>query len=351
MGEGWTRGRIGFALIVAGCGREPEAAPPVRVDLSDGFVACGGQEPYVEAFALDVFEFLEQPVPEDLDLTLHILGRDEFEQLGVCPAEAGGCALEGEAWSTGGGGVDLHELTHVILLELAPQAIAGLGEGIAESLGTSSPWLPASAPRPPLAIYATKSTYDLSTQERVGAALYTTFLLDEFGPQAYLDLYRSLPRGSSVEEVDDRMREQLGSSLADLDARFADPAEARCVTALAFCGDLYGPVLEPPFEIELSLACEDPDVLGYTAEDGSRHPFRRWQILFPKDGPYWVEAEGAVFSGIRCGSCDERGTQYFNGSALMEGQALQVMAGLYVFEVNELLEGHETFRLAIHAAD
>lgn len=184
----------------------------------------------------------------------------------------------------------------------------------------------------------------------MSAAFFTTFLLDDFGPQTYLDLYRSLPPSSTVEDIDARMREHLGASLEDLDARFADPTEARCMVALAFCGDLYGPVLEPPFEVEQSLACDEPGVLGYTAEDGSRHPFRRFHVLIPRDGSYWVEAEGAVFSGIRCGSCEERGTQYFNGSALMEGQVLEVQAGLYSFEVNDLLEGHDTFRLAVREA-
>ncbi len=302
----------------------------------------------METFTHEVFELLEQPVPDDIDLTLHIVGRDEFERIGVCPPEAGGCAFEGEAWSTGGGGVDFHELTHMILLELAPWAIAALGEGVAESLGTPSPYWPPSTPRPPLASYATKSTYDLDNVERVGAALYTTFLLDEFGPQAYLDLYRSLPLGSSLDDVDDRMREHLGTSLAELDARFTDPAEARCMVALAYYNNMLGPVLEPPFEIEQSLACDEPGTLGFTTEDDSRSPFRLWHVFLPRDGTYWVEAEGTFIYGLHCGSCEERADSIpFNGTVLMEGRDVELEAGLYVFEVNQLLDGHETFRLAI----
>lgn len=337
--------------MVAGCA-PPEPSSPVRLDLAEGFVACNGEQARLDAFTREVFERLGQSVPSDPGLVLHIVDRDEFEQAGVCSGNASiaGCAAEGEAWSTGSGGADFHELAHVILLELAPPAIAALGEGIAEALGTSQPYWPESTPRLPLAGYATKPTSELDSGERVAAALYTTFLLDEFGPQAYLDLYRSLPRGSSLEAVDARMREHLGASLEELDARFADPAEARCMTALAYCGDVHGPVLAPPFELEQSLACDEAGVLGYTAEDGSRQPFRRWQVEIPRDGSYWVEAEGAVISVLRCGSCEERELFAFNGSALMEGRSIELEAGLHTLEVRELLQGHETFRLVLREA-
>jgi hypothetical protein len=346
VGGAWTSGRIGFVVILAGCAPAPEASSPVQVDLADGFIACDGQIEYLQAFTSEVFELLEQPMPDDLELTLHVLGHDEFEQLGVCVPEAGGCATEAEAWAAGAN-AEPHEITHMILNELSPWAIAALSEGVAEALGTPSPYWPESTPRPPLASYGSKSAYELDTQERVSAALYTTFLLDEFGPQAYLDLYRSLPRGSSLGDVDARMREHLGASLDALDDRFVDPAEARCMVALAHCGDIYGPVLEPPLELEQSLACDEPGVLGYTAEDGSRRPFRRWQVEIPRDGSYWVEAEGAVINVLRCGSCEERALSYFNGSALMEGTSFALEAGLYTFEVGELFEGHDTFRLVL----
>jgi hypothetical protein len=350
MGRCWTSSRFGFAVILAGCAPAPEASPRLHLDLADGLVACGGQHAHLQAFTFAAFEHLDQPVPDDLDLTLHVVGQDELEEIDVCADDAGGCAFDGEAWSTGG--VDHHELVHVVLRELAPPAIAAFTEGIAEALGTPSPYWPPSTPRLPLTSYAAKTSVAIQESgELVSAGFLSTFLLDEFGPQVYLDLYRSLPRDSTVEDVDARMREHLGASLDELDERFVDPSEARCMVALAHCGDLYGPVMEPPFELEQSLSCEEEGVLGYAAEDGSRHPFRRWHLLIPRDGSYWVEAEGAIFSGIRCGACDERGTQYFNGSALMEGQVLEVEAGLYAFEVNEIFEGHDTFRLAIREAE
>lgn len=321
-------------------------APSVHLDLAAGIAACGAQERYIEAFTFGAFELLEQPVPDDLDLTLHVLRREELEQLGRCELRAGGCATRGEAW-VAGSGAEPHELTHMVLRELAPPSIAALAEGIAESLGTPSPYWPEPTPRPGLAGYATKSARELDNAELIGAGLYTTFLLDEYGPQAHLGLYRSLPRGSGVDEVDARMREYLGASLAELDARFADPTDARCMNALAFCGDLYGPVSVPPFEIERSLECEDSDTLGYTTRDGVLRPFRRWQMAVPRAGTYRVEAEGAVIHVLRCGSCEERDKLYFNGTALMDGMVMELDAGLYTLEVNQLLDGHETFRLAI----
>jgi hypothetical protein len=342
----WTSSRIALAFVVAGCVSEPAASSPVHLDLADGFVACGGQEAYIQAFTAKTFELLEQPVPDRLAFVLHVVGRDELEEIGECAAGSRGCARRGEAWSVSND-VDFHEVTHLVLGALAPSAIPTLSEGIAESVGASNPYWPEPTPRPPFRSYATKPVGELSNAERVGAPLYTTFLLDEFGPRAYLDMYRSSPRGSSVDELDAAMREHLGASLDEIDACFADPHEARCMTALAFCGDILGPVLEPPFAIEHSLACEEPDVLGFTAEDGSRHPYRRLRVLIPEDGAYRVEAEGAIFWGIRCGSCEERGTLTINGSALMQGQVVELEAGLYTFEVNQLIFDHETFRLAI----
>lgn len=346
MGAARTLGRIGLASILAGCAPTPEMTPQVRLDLAEGFVACEAQQTHLEAFTLAVFELLEQPLPDDLALGLHIAGQDEIER--ICSDEAGGCAFEGEAWSNGA--VDHHELAHVILRELAPRAVAALSEGIADALGTPSPYWPESTPRLPLASFATRTTSNLEHGERVSAGFYTTFLLEEFGPHAYLDLYRALPVGSSIEEIDARMREHLGASLDELDARFTEPSEARCMVALSFCGDVYGPALEPPFELEQSLACDEPGVLGYAAADGSRHPFRRWQIEIPDGGPYWVEAEGAVISVLRCGSCEERGFFYFNGTALMGGMSVELDAGLYTLEVRELLDGHDTFRLVVREA-
>jgi hypothetical protein len=294
----------------------------------------------------ETFELLEEPVPEDFQLTLHILSRDELEQLGVCSEVASGCAKNREGWSSARGS-DLHELTHLVMFELAPPVPASFAEGIAETIGASEPHWPESIPRLSLASHLTDTTSELDAGERISAALYASFLLEEFGPQAYLDLYRSLPRGASLDEADARMREHLGTSLDALDVEFLDPAEARCTTALSYCGNVYGPVLEPPFELEQSLACDEPGVLGYTAEDGSRHPIRHWQVEIPRDGSYWVEAEGAVISVLRCGSCEERELFAFNGTALMEGGTFELEAGLYTLEVRELLEGHDTFRLVL----
>jgi hypothetical protein len=349
VGRAWTRSRFAFVLTLAGCGAAPETPFTVRLDLADGFVACDGQQDYLDAFVAEVFDELDQPMPAGLDITLHVVGKEELEQSGVCAEGAGGCAWAGEAWSTGA--VDPHELTHVILRELAPQAIAAFGEGIADALGTPSPYWPASTPRLPLATYATRTTLDLGDGERVSAALFTTFLLEEFGSQAYLDLYSALPLGSTVEDIDARMREHLGASLDELDARFGDPAEARCMVATSHCGDVYGPVLAPPFELEQSLLCDEPGVLGYSTEDGWRSPFRRWQVLIPHAGTYRVELEGAPVFGLRCGSCDERLAPIpFHGALGMPFFDFELEAGLYTFEVNELLDGHDTFRIALREA-
>ena len=121
--------------------------------------------------------------------------------------------------------------------------------------------------------------------------------------------------------------------------------------ALAHCGELYGLPMTPPFEIEQSLGCEEPGVLGYTAEDGSRRPFRRWQMVVPRDGTYWVETEGAIVSVLRCGTCEERELFAFIGTALMEGRSIDLAAGLYTLEVTELLDGHDTFRLAVRETE
>lgn len=321
----------------------------MQLSVADGFVACEGEHAQLEAFVQEAFVFFEEPVPEDFRLTLHIVSGDELEQLGVCSETARGCAKERDAWSSAEG-TDLHELTHLVMFELAPRPPATFAEGVAEAIGAEAPLWPESAPRLPLASHFANTTSELDAEERVSAALYASFLLEEFGPQAYLDLYSSLPRDSSLDEVDDRMREHLGASLEVLDVEFMDPAEPRCVTAVSYCGDVYGPVLEPPFELEQSLACDEPGVLGYAAEDGSRRPFRRWQVEIPRDGSYWVEAEGAIVNVLRCGSCEEREIFAFNGSALMEGRAFELEAGLYTLEVRELLEGHETFRLVLREA-
>ncbi len=346
MGEAIAWIGVIAATAVVACA--PAPPPAIELDLAPGITACEGQARHIDAFVDEVFDRLDRPVPGDLHVVVHVLEHGDIDAVEQCPATAGGCALEGEAWTEGHGPL-LHELTHVLMRELAPRGLPALSEGIAESMGTMSPLWPEPTPRIPLAAYALRSAAQLEADERLSAAFYATFLLDRHGPNAYLDAYAQLAAGDDLGAVDTTFTQSFGEPLEANDVLFADPAQARCMMALAHCGETLGVPYETPFEVEASLECSEPGVLGFSSGDGQMRPFRRFQAVIAQSGPHRVEVEGAVIFGMRCGSCAERlGPIAFNGSA-PPTEPIELDAGLYVFEVSQLIDEHASFRLKIEA--
>lgn len=181
----------------------------------------------------------------------------------VCPSRAAACSHGRMTWSSAA--LDRHELTHAYFSSL-PSSHHLFEEGIAEAL--SCPVPASGAPTPwtsPEHAFATRYE-DLDDRLYAQAGHFVGFLVNRYGPERFVELYRAVEREAELAAVALQFEATYGLELADAwqAAAMASP-EQGCVR----WWECLGPALSLGEWQPLGVDCDQSDVYR-TVEVASR---------------------------------------------------------------------------------
>lgn len=306
-----VRARVSSALsgvALAACLPEYGQIQGERVlyEYSEGLHPCAGTARYVDGLV----PFLERQLAVQAPALLRfswIVARDQWEPLGV-PAGAQ-MAAGSHAWA--GDPVNVHELTHAItgsmparfFTEGVATAVDSLGEGLAPRY----PVLDAQLAEPVWDPRATMTATHSSDVNYATAAAFVAYLLVRHGPARFHAFYRGLGGPMTMSWLRKQFRRAYGLDLDEEIAGFRrgiPPCDADIYPlSLPECS---GPQVawdsERRWAHEVSMACDDPGVVGGIGPDWAWPSFHAVTLEVPTRGYYTLGLDNVEVTA-RFGPC------------------------------------------------
>lgn len=153
----------------------------------------------------------------------------DFEASGACAPRPGleGCAHETVTFTTPE--ATEHELAHALFRPAGlPPPLFGEGAAVAVSCRAN--------PELMLAFAARDWRSYLADDNRTGwASRWATYLIDEYGPEAFLELYGALPYSATAERVEREFRRVYAEDIDDVWSRMLTASTSRSCMALQAC--------------------------------------------------------------------------------------------------------------------
>lgn len=338
----WLGSFLGLGLL-SGC--QPPEAPIIgekvyesesfEVYASEELVACEGTFPAMESW-LSSFRARVGENASGEEFRFFWLTEDDYE-MSPCQDFSFGCAKRsfGDAYSMG---IPLpHEIVHLELRHERPPLF--LEEGAAEFFGAS--WQIKDLVDP----VDEEGLFDSFTDKEtyVEAGKLTRYLVDEFGDEAYFELYRRTPRDAGRSKVDDVMREVLEVSLDEVLEGYAGFAPACHVENWRSfdyeCGEM--PLLMPEEDgswyFGLDMGCEEESVVG--PREGRIWMRRAFEV--EEATRYELElfsSNGDADARLRVVSCDE---------SCMPGEESELKIDITGVVWRDLLPGRHWFEVSL----
>jgi hypothetical protein len=290
------------------CLQEYEQVQGDRVlyEYSEELHPCAGTARYVDRLVPFLERQLAIEAPEFLRFSW-ITASDHWTPVGVV---AGGQTAVGQhAWS--GEPVNVHELTHAItgsmparfFTEGVAVAVDTIGEGLAPRYSVSDDDLA----RPIWDPRATMTASDSDSVNYATAGVFVTYLLVQHGPERFHAFYRGLGGPATMSWLRDQFRRAYGLELDDeIDTFLAGiPACEADIHPLPL-PECSGPAVawrsESLWEHEVSMACDDPGVVGGFGPDFVWPSFHALTLEVPAHGYYVLSLDNMDVTA-RFGPC------------------------------------------------
>lgn len=297
------------AALLLGCrpvdpilGEKVYESENFEVYASEELIACEGTFPAMESW-LGSFRARLGEHARGAHHKFFWLNDEDYAE-STCPQFTNGCARLRSDYAYSRSIPLPHEVVHLELSHSKPPDF--LREGAAEVFGSAGELKSLTEPVEVEALF--EPFLDPETYAEAGK--FSRYLLDEFGDDAYFELYRKVPRDARRARVDEVMRDVLGVSLDDvLDgyAGFASVCHLENWRSFDYeCGDM--PLLEQTSEgdwfFSLGMGCDDASVVG--PREGRIWTRRALEI--EEAGRYeisLVSSDKDADARLRLVSCDE----------------------------------------------
>ena len=208
----------------------------------------------VELQTNEAFRRFGLQVPDDFTIDYYkYLDASDLDGAAVCPARAAACTNGSLILS--GAAVDRHELTHAAFSLLGP-AHRFLEEGIAVASACTVPAVAPSLELPEWDAAFATSYDDLDFKGYTLAGHFVGYLVNEFGPEAFKQLYQLVPRDAPAASIAAAVEMTYGTDIRAVWARAAAaPVEQGCLRWF----ECHGPSLALSTWRTLGLACDASD--------------------------------------------------------------------------------------------
>jgi hypothetical protein len=213
------------------------AAVTDTLELEAANVINRFQLPFADNWVVDYYKYTD---PGDL------------KSSGICPERATACSSGRTVWSYAG--VDRHELTHAYF-SVVGRSHPILEEGIAEAFACEI------VPRTPSSSTPWNAAFDTSYENLTGelyteAGRFAAFLVNEYGPAPFVELYESVAHDASSESAALVFQSIYGALLADVwQAAAAAQPEFGCLR----WSECIGPAIALSDWQELGVDCSYGD--------------------------------------------------------------------------------------------
>lgn len=304
-----THARHIWSMLVtlAACSGDTSNQPDAQsefIDLyvEDGFEPCAGALPAYDRFVTRVFERWDGQVPPDWRANLHMYHPEgSFPDGTPCPNWSAGCASNMGVWTSGGRNV-YHELVHVIT---RPHPVPFFREGIAEAWGggqiikrfatTESQFSEF------LFITSSREFWEPDALKYAYAAVFTNFLLREYGIASYRQFYGNARHSDMPEAIQEMFIDAFGAPLDEVVA--VASSQLGCIDPLWFCDDAEP--TELPIELHEPLDCADPATAGFSSGAlAVEPPYRLFRIELAELTRLELTVSNASIEITKCGDCN-----------------------------------------------
>lgn len=314
-----------FLLMMASCFACNDSAPDPRVPDWSGIYTsiyaesasqrpCAGSLPHVDRFIEQVSGLLNESIPEDLLIEVHI---DDTLQCDLALGEVGACysldkkTVYMDSWETPPDdvmGVMRHEVAHAVADRLWGWSIPFFNEGLAEAVARSdqlhiSPNV--------VAPVGDMLDGDIGDIDYRATARFSRFLIDDYGIARYKQMYQATQR-RSVDEILANFLEVYGKDFSTLESEYLS-GTPRCTYQFDVCDLSTAVLVGAVWSSSFVASCEDPDFYGAagSALDGSASAMSTSVMLDVRQaGTYYLRSEAPVVFG-RCGPCEVQSAQSF----------------------------------------
>lgn len=332
------------ALAVLGpaaCIPEYEQVQGERVlyEHSEGLHPCAGTVSYLDG----VVPFLEQQLafqaPERLRFSW-IAVSDQWTPFGI-PAGAG-IAVGDHAWSFDP--IHVHELAHIITggmpARFFSEGVATAVDLLNDDVKPRYAWSDADLAKPIWDPRATMTATNPNDTNEVTAAAFVMFLVVRHGPERFHDFYRGLGGPVTMPWLRRQFRRAYGLELDDEIATFRQgippcEADAYPVNVHECSGPRVAWADERLWEQDVSMACDDPGVVGGIGPDWVWPSFHAVTLEVPAHGLYTLTLGNQDLSA-RFGPCFgcpwEPHDVFLEG--LMSQRTMMLDPGIYYLRVN-----------------
>ncbi len=294
---------------------------------------CVGSLPHVDRFIEQVSGLLNEPLPEDLLIEVHI---DDQLQCDPTLGEVGACysldkrTVYMDSWETPPGdvmGVMRHEVAHAVADRLWGWSIPFFNEGLAEVVARSDQLHISPNVVVPVGDMLDGDIGDIDYR---AAARFSRFLIDGYGIARYKQMYQVTQR-RTVDEISANFLKVYGKAFSELEAEYLSGIP-RCTYQFDVC-DLSAAVsVGAIWSSSFVASCEDPDFYGAagSALDGSSSAMSTSVTLdVEQAGTYYLRSQAPVVFA-RCGPCEVQFAQSF-----WSGEAeLALDIGIYTVQMS-----------------